>query len=159
MFHGPVQKSLHFEMVPRSSCKLTFIMNAAEYDVDDRELLPVNESESVANSRNFKGKMMDKKGGARDEESAGKSVRKPRPKLDFNRLLNGRKGLGYLALFTQKNLKLSAKPGTEAQDLSQISVFLQEWAKQVFPKMPLIDFLLKVENICQERVMKVTSFN
>lgn len=130
-------------------------MNAFDYDVDDDESLPVNEAKNALNSKNFSGKKMKLTDKSADDESSAKSTRKPRPKLDFNRLLNGRKGLGYLALFARKNLKLSGKSGAEASDLSQISVFLQEWAKQVFPKMPLIDLLLKVEDICQGRVMKV----
>ena len=129
----------------------------SEYDVNDD--LPVNTSittitapiKNVARISRREKEIKDK------EEETGKIARKPRPKLDFNRLLKGSRGLGYLAVCTKKNLKLSGKPGSEANDLSQISVYLQEWAKKVFPKMSLMEFLLKVEDICQSRLMKVRS--
>lgn len=132
----------------------------SEYDVDDDFDLPANTSNATTTAPiknnvariSRRGKEVKDK----DEEAAdNKITRKPRPKLDFNRLLKGSRGLGYLAVCAKKNLNLSGKPGSEAYDLSQISVYLQEWAKKVFPKMPLMDFLLKVEDICQSRLMKV----
>lgn len=122
-------------------------MNNLDYDVDDGNL-PQNLPNKSDLTSNF-GKRKD------SAESTAKAARKPRPKLDFNRLLRGNRGLGYLAICTKKSLKLSGKPGNEAKDLSQIVVYLQEWAKLVFPKMPLIEFLRKVEDICQSRIMKV----
>lgn len=124
-------------------------MNNLNYDVDDGNLpqnIKIDPSTAMGSSK--------KLSGADKAEQAAK-IRKPRPKLDFNRLLRGNRGLGYLAVCTKKSLKLSGKPGHEAQDLSQIVVYLQEWAKLVFPKMPLVEFLLKVEDICQSRIMKV----
>jgi hypothetical protein len=123
-----------------------------DYDVEDD--LPQNISTPAATARLSKQQQLKEKKAKEDQEE-GKTVRKPRPKLDFNRLLKGSRGLGYLAICTKKSLKLSGKPGGEANDLSQISVYLQEWAKLVFPKMPLMEFLLKVEEICQSRIMKV----
>ena len=123
----------------------------SEYDVDDD--LPANTSENTTKTVTKMARISKNK--TKEEGEEGKTVRKPRPKLDFNRLLKGSRGLGYLAVCTKKNLKLSGKPGGEANDLSQICVYLQEWAKQVFPKMPLMEFLLKVEDICQSRIMKV----
>ena len=132
-----------------------------EYDVDDDlprnnngngpkpPKLILNESSKNLNER--------KKGrNEGEEEKETNPVKKPRPKLDFNRLLKGKRGLGYLAISAPKHLQLSGRPGSEAQDLSQISVFLQEWAKLVFPKMPLVEFLMKVESICQSPLMRVT---
>lgn len=142
-------------------------MNTAEYDVDDGDF-PVNESSSAAANRAsmiggpsksysslLKVSAAKKRQDSQTDEATAKPIRKPRPKLDFNRLLKGNRGLGYLAVCTKKNLKLSGKPGGEASDLSQISVYLQEWAKLVFPKMPLVELLAKVEEICQSRLMKV----
>lgn len=122
-----------------------------DYDVEDD--LPQNVTTPAAVARITKKQLKDQK--LKEDQEAGKAIRKPRPKLDFNRLLKGSRGLGYLAVCTKKSLKLSGKPGAEANDLSQISVYLQEWAKLVFPKMPLMEFLLKVEDICQSRLMKV----
>ena len=120
----------------------------SDYDVDDGSL-PQNTTTSMNRDRKNLKEMK------KESEENIKKVRAPRPKLDFNRLLKGNRGLGYLAVCTRKSLKLSGKPGSEAQDLSQIVVYLQEWAKLVFPKMNLIEFLLKVEEICQSRIMKV----
>ena len=129
-------------------------MNAySEYDVDDD--LPLNAGNKSNTSSVTNVKRISKRGKDLTEEEAANTIRKPRPKLDFNRLLKGSRGLGYLAVCAKKNLKLSGRPGSEANDLSQICVYLQEWAKRVFPKLPLMEFLLKVEDICQSRVMKV----
>jgi hypothetical protein len=128
----------------------------SDYDVDDD--LPVNTTNRTTTAPITNVARINKRGNEaknKDEEGAAKTIRKPRPKLDFNRLLRGSRGLGYLAVCTKKNLKLSGKPGGEANDLSQICVYLQEWAKKVFPKLPLMEFLLKVEEICQSRLMKV----
>lgn len=127
------------------------MMNGIEdYDVDDNELPRFeNNAERVAGFDN------KKKGKKEKDDDSTKSTRKPRPKLDFNRLLRGSRGLGYLAVTTRKHLKLSGRPGSEMRDLSQICVYLQEWAKLVFPKMNLGDFLMKSEEICQSRLMKV----
>lgn len=122
-------------------------MNNLDYDVDDGNL-----PQNLPNKPDLTSKFGKRKDSS---ESTAKVTRKPRPKLDFNRLLRGNRGLGYLAICTKKSLKLSGKPGNEAKDLSQIVVYLQEWAKLVFPKMPLIEFLRKVEDICQSRIMKV----
>ena len=129
----------------------------SEYDVNDD--LPVNTSITTITAPIKNVARISRRGKEiKDtEEETGKIARKPRPKLDFNRLLKGSRGLGYLAVCTKKNLNLSGKPGSEANDLSQISVYLQEWAKKVFPKMSLMEFLLKVEDICQSRLMKVQS--
>ena len=142
------------------------LMNAAldDYDVNDGEF-PMNESSSATNNRrptpmassskSFSGLLKVSKNRPDSADHPGKSVRKPRPKLDFNRLLKGSRGLGYLAVCARKNLRLSGQSGGEANDLSQICVYLQEWAKLVFPKMPLIELLVKVEELCQSRIMKV----
>lgn len=140
-------------------------MNAAsdEYDVDDGEF-PANEStRSIGNTSKSFSSLLKVGGGNKNKKQqpapaaapSDQPARRPRPKLDFNRLLKGSRGLGYLAVCTKKNLRLSGKPGGEATDLSQISIYLQEWAKLVFPKMPLIEFLAKVEELCQSRLMKV----
>lgn len=141
-------------------------MNALdEYDVDDGDF-PINEP-SESNNRNTFGNgvksysslLKVSKSRSKDEsklkDEATKSIRKPRLKLDFERLLKGSRGLGYLAVFSGKAMKLSGEPGHESKDLSQIIVFLQEWAKLVFPKMPLVEFLAKVEDLCQSKIMKV----
>ena len=120
-----------------------------EYDVEDD--LPVN----IPTETN----RFDKKQKKVSGEDPSKPARMPRPKLDYNRLLRGNRGLGYLAITAKKNLKLSGRPGSEADDLSQINVYLQEWAKLVFPKMALLDFLGKVEEVCQSRIMKVKTKN
>lgn len=126
----------------------------SEYDVDDD--LPVNTSSNTNTTAPITNvARISKRGKEAKEDDAPKTIRKPRPKLDFNRLLKGSRGLGYLAVCTKKSLKLSGKPGSEANDLSQICVYLQEWSKRVFPKLELMQFLLKVEDICQSRVMKV----
>jgi hypothetical protein len=122
-----------------------------EYDVDDD--LPLNTSTNSAVPVTKIARINKRESDGKGEE--GKTIRKPRPKMDFNRLLKGNRGLGYLAVCAKKNLKLSGKPGSEGRDLSQICVYLQEWAMRVFPKMPLMEFLLKVEDICQSRLMKV----
>lgn len=54
-------------------------------------------------------------------------------------------------------MNLSGQPGREAHDLGQIVTYLHEWSRLVFPKMPLAEFLLKVEELCQSRLMKVKS--
>lgn len=120
-----------------------------DYDVEDDlpQNIPTVGPETTKSIPRISKKMI--------KEQGEKLIRKPRPKLDFNRLLKGSRGLGYLAVCTQKNLKLTGKVGGEANDLSQICVYLQEWAKLVFPKMPLMEFLLKVEDICQSKIMKV----
>lgn len=127
-----------------------------DYDVEDD--LPHNVATPAAIAR-INSRKQSKSNNANEDQEEGKTIKKPRPKLDFNRLLKGSRGLGYLAVCTKKSLKLSGKPGGEANDLSQISVYLQEWAKLVFPKMPLMEFLLKVEEICQSRVMKVRALD
>lgn len=126
-----------------------------EYDVNDD--LPLNSPNKLIKFKKEEWKGKGKGKGIEDDlnKTEGKTARKPRPKLDFNRLLRGSRGLGYLAVTAKKQLKLSGQPGSESRDLSQISVYLQEWAKLVFPKMSIIDFLIKVEDICQSRIMKV----
>lgn len=125
-----------------------------DYDVEDD--LPQNVTAVATGNKVVRAtKQQFKEMTQKKDQEEGKIARKPRPKLDFNRLLKGSRGLGYLAVCTRKSLKLNGKPGSESNDLSQISVYLQEWAKLVFPKMPLMEFLLKVEDICQSRVMKV----
>lgn len=138
---------LYFDPGPRQGAII--VMNTiaiSDYDVEDGSL-PQNITTTMNRDRD--------RNNLKESEENNKKVRAPRPKLDFNRLLKGNRGLGYLAVCTRKSLKLSGKPGNEAQDLSQIVVYLQEWAKLVFPKMNLIEFLLKVEEICQSRIMKV----
>lgn len=158
IFNCPVQESFHFASTPATQKgAIQKDMNATdEYDVNDEDF-PINEATNpIGNtSKSFSSllKMGKNKGGPLDQPD--KPIRNPRPKLDFNRLLKGSRGLGYLAVCAKKSLKLSGKPGGEATDLSQISVYLQEWAKLVFPKMPLIEFLAKVEELCQSRLMKV----
>lgn len=127
-----------------------------DYDVDDDDLprnVTEKPQETTSNITRISKKQLKEKELAQDPS---KPARKPRPKLDFNRLLRGSRGLGYLAVTAKNHLKLSGRPGAERQDLSQICIYLQEWSKLVFPKMNVVDFLLKTEELCQSRIMKVT---
>ena len=141
-------------------------MNTAEYDVDDGDF-PVNESSSAAANRAsmiggpsksysslLKVSAAKKRQDSQTDEATAKPIRKPRPKLDFNRLLKGTAAWDIWP-FAPKKFETFGETGREASDLSQISVYLQEWAKLVFPKMPLVELLAKVEEICQSRLMKV----
>ena len=73
------------------------------------------------------------------------------------RLLKGPKGLAHLRAHTKFTLQsaLSGKPGHEASDLAEIVTFLQEWAKLLFPKATLTEFLKKIEELCDSKLMKV----
>lgn len=128
-----------------------------DYDVDDDlpRNIPDKPQERASNNVRINNKNMKQLKEKESAQDSTKLARKPRPKLDFNRLLRGSRGLGYLAVTAKNNLKLSGRPGAEAQDLSQICIYLQEWSKLVFPKMNVVDFLMKSEEICQSRIMKV----
>ncbi len=74
------------------------------------------------------------------------------------RLLKGPKGFAHLRAHTKFTLQsqISGKPGREAADLAEIVTYLQEWAKLLFPKATLTEFLKKIEELCDSRLMKVS---
>lgn len=73
------------------------------------------------------------------------------------RLLKGPKGFAHLRTHTKFTLqsRLTGKPGHETADLAEIVTFFQEWAKLLFPKATLTEFLKKVEDLCDSKLMKV----
>jgi hypothetical protein len=71
--------------------------------------------------------------------------------------LKGPKGFAHLRTHTKFTLQsqISGKTGREAADLAEIVTFFQEWAKLLFPKATLTEFLKKIEELCDSRLMKV----
>jgi hypothetical protein len=82
-------------------------------------------------------------------------AKRPRPKLDFERLLKDPRGFKFLRLQTESVLRLSGgRRGCELGDLVQVVTFLHEWTRKLFPKLSLGDCVHQIEKVCTTTVMR-----
>ncbi|NXU63991.1 TIPIN protein, partial [Horornis vulcanius] len=73
-----------------------------------------------------------------------KAVKRPRPRLDAQRLISER-GLPALRHMFD-NVKFKGK-GHEAEDLKTLIQHMEHWAHRLFPKLQFEDFIDRVESL------------
>nr|XP_034987998.1 TIMELESS-interacting protein [Zootoca vivipara] len=81
---------------------------------------------------------------AKDSSVTRRSIRRPAPKLDADRLVSER-GLPALRNMFD-NVKFKGK-GYEEADLKALVRHMEQWAHRLFPKLPFEDFVDKVESL------------
>ncbi|XP_034987998.2 TIMELESS-interacting protein [Zootoca vivipara] len=143
------------EVVPEDlSRKMTDAIDGNLFDLPDYEqiqdetFLPLPPPDSPG--RDVEGNLVNgepeenKLSQAKDSSVTRRSIRRPAPKLDADRLVSER-GLPALRNMFD-NVKFKGK-GYEEADLKALVRHMEHWAHRLFPKLPFEDFVDKVESL------------
>ncbi|EDV29418.1 TIMELESS-interacting protein [Trichoplax sp. H2] len=116
--------------------------------------MPINDEETL-----FDGNIPSTANGLQDEKEIQaienglkrKVIRQPRPKLDSDRLTSER---GLRALHQQFNKLHFKKKKDYHNNLITILRIYEHWAHRLYPKLPFVDVVHKVENLGSKKAVQ-----